>query len=116
MHLRSWTETFASPIARRLNQAAPGADLLPIDIVYLFSLCAFEYAVNRRIANFCHLFSEIEWQDWNYWWDLEKYVLISGCKSDDAKSKLMTGTTSRAQEIRSVQLKASAGSMSSCRD
>jgi hypothetical protein len=68
-----WTNIFAAPIANRLNSLAPGANLLPADIVSLMSLCAFESIALERMSSWCGVFTGKEFGQYEYYSDVEKY-------------------------------------------
>ncbi|KAJ3540298.1 hypothetical protein NMY22_g4362 [Coprinellus aureogranulatus] len=68
-----WTDIFAKPIADRLNTWAQGANLLPIDVISLMSLCAFESVAMEKLSLWCQLFGEEEFSQYEYYSDIEKY-------------------------------------------
>ncbi|KAH6908140.1 phytase [Coprinopsis sp. MPI-PUGE-AT-0042] len=68
-----WVDIFAAPIAERLNQVAPGANLSAGDAASVIPLCAFETLAQERLSPFCALFSPEEFQEYEYLMDLEKY-------------------------------------------
>ncbi|KAG8853712.1 hypothetical protein FRB91_004476 [Serendipita sp. 411] len=68
-----WLSKFAPNITARLNAAAPGSTLVDEDIPMLMSICSFESLAHYRTSKWCNVFSEGEWQDFEYWSDLEKY-------------------------------------------
>ena len=75
-----WLSIYGSPIATRLNQQAPGANLTVSDIYSLISLCPFG-TVSTPTFNyspFCHLFTESEFEQFEYSGDLDKYYK-TGC-------------------------------------
>jgi len=69
----AWGDIFGASIAQRLNEKAPGANLLPLDIPPLMSLCAFETVATELLSPFCHLFSYNEFAQYQYYDDLDKY-------------------------------------------
>jgi len=68
-----WQSIFARPIVHRLNQAAPGANLVDIDIPYLMSLCPFETVAKQTKSHFCDLFTQQEFEAFEYYGDLDKF-------------------------------------------
>ena len=75
-----WTNIFTPPIVERLNSWAPGANLLPADVPSLMSLCAFESIALEKLSPWCSLFTSKEFQQYEYWSDVEKYY-NRGCVS-----------------------------------
>lgn len=71
---------YGTPIAARLNNHAPGANLTVNDIPPLMSLCAFESIANDGPSPFCSLFSSQEFSQYEYFTDLGKYY-GTGCVS-----------------------------------
>lgn len=68
-----WTAIYATPIARRLSDSAPGAQLDASDIPSLMSLCAFETLAERSWSPFCDLFTSSEFDQYEYYSDLDKF-------------------------------------------
>lgn len=68
-----WQSIFASPIAARLNQEAPRAGLVASDITFLMSLCPLETLAKGVKSHFCDLFTEEEFEGYEYYQDLENY-------------------------------------------
>ncbi|PCH40555.1 phytase [Wolfiporia cocos MD-104 SS10] len=75
-----WLQQFAPPIAHRLNTAAPGTKLSDEDVFSLMAMCPFESIAlsgsRKRVkgkSEFCNLFSEDEWNAFEYHGDVEKY-------------------------------------------
>ena len=68
-----WTETFGAPIAQRLNDNAPGAQLTPPNIPSLISLCAFDSLVKLSWSPFCGIFTSSEFNQFEYFSDLDKF-------------------------------------------
>lgn len=73
-----WINVFAPSIAARINAAAPGANLSASDAVNLMALCAFETIAKESASHFCALFSQAEWDSYEYYGDLDKYY-GTGC-------------------------------------
>ena len=69
----TWTSTFATPIAARLNAQATGANLTAPDVVALMALCAFESVAREGLSDWCSVFEGKEWGMYEYWSDLDKY-------------------------------------------
>ncbi|KAJ4470090.1 phytase [Lentinula aciculospora] len=68
-----WIDIYAKPIIERLNAAAPGANLTTKDVHHLMELCAFHSAVIEDTSDWCQLFDEKEWKEFEYAKDLDKY-------------------------------------------
>ncbi|KAG5636122.1 hypothetical protein H0H81_009054 [Sphagnurus paluster] len=68
-----WLLKYGPPIADRLNTQAPGAKLTPTDAYNLLSLCAFESVHQNRLSPFCNVFSQEEFEQFEYSGDLDKY-------------------------------------------
>lgn len=72
-----WAEIFAAPIRDRLNHDLPGANLSTIQTVYMMDLCPFNTVASDTgaISQFCSLFSEKEWHQYNYYevWSRSTY-------------------------------------------
>jgi len=68
-----WQSVFAPPIVDRINQAAPGANLMDVDIPYLMMLCPFETVAKETRSQFCDLFTQKEFEAFEYYGDLNKY-------------------------------------------
>ncbi|KZP27638.1 acid phosphatase [Athelia psychrophila] len=70
---RYWRSIFASPIAARLNKGAPGAGLGTSDVLYLMTLCPLETVAKGVISPVCDLFTEEEFEGYEYYHDLDEY-------------------------------------------
>ena len=68
-----WSSKYGQPIAERLNAQAPGANLTAEDISNLISLCAIETVAKRTLSLFCYIFTPVEFAQFEYWADLDKY-------------------------------------------
>ncbi|KAH7923635.1 acid phosphatase [Leucogyrophana mollusca] len=68
-----WLEIFAPDIADRLNMAAPGANLTNSDVLNLMYMCPFETVANEAPSAFCGLFSQGEFNSFEYYEDLKDY-------------------------------------------
>ena len=70
-----WEAQFLPPIVTRVNSKLQGANLNAEEIIYLMDLCPFNTvgSPTARISPFCHLFSEKEWHQYDYYRSLEKY-------------------------------------------
>ncbi|KAI9446252.1 phytase [Lactarius indigo] len=68
-----WLATYAPPITRRLNLAAPGADLTDKDTYNLMSLCAFHSQAIKGPSPFCGLFTLEEFRGFEYFGDVDKF-------------------------------------------
>lgn len=64
-----WADIFAVPIRDRLNRDMPGANLSTIQTVYMMDICPFNTvaSLTGAISDFCALFSEEEWHQYNYY-------------------------------------------------
>jgi hypothetical protein len=81
--MSTWINTAFPPIAARLNDAAPGANLSPEDVYHLMMLCPFEtvahgyqrtkFGPTLKNSAWCDIFSEEEWKVFEYVGDLDKY-------------------------------------------
>ncbi|KAG6877281.1 hypothetical protein C0993_008875 [Termitomyces sp. T159_Od127] len=69
----AWLATYAPPIARRLNKNAPGANITISDVYSLMTMCAFESVSINSESAFCKLFSKTEFEELEYYGDLDKY-------------------------------------------
>ncbi|CAM1511151.1 Fc.00g086640.m01.CDS01 [Cosmosporella sp. VM-42] len=70
-----WKETFTPPIVARLNEKLPGANLTADDAVSVMDLCPYHTVntPNATLSDFCRLFSEDEWQGYDYYETLDKW-------------------------------------------
>ncbi|EJD01736.1 phosphoglycerate mutase-like protein [Fomitiporia mediterranea MF3/22] len=68
-----WQAIYATSIAARLNDAAPGANLTDADASNLISLCAFDTVANERPSPFCNLFDQTDFDGFEYLSDLDKF-------------------------------------------
>ena len=69
----AFIDVVAQSIAARLNSAAPGADLNPRDAHAIMHLCPFETVAKEKLSPFCSIFSEEEFEIYEYAGDLEKF-------------------------------------------
>ncbi|KAJ4477454.1 phytase [Lentinula aciculospora] len=69
----TWIAIYGQPIVQRLNSAIPGANLSSTDVYDLMALCAFESVATDSISDWCGLFDDEEWRDFEYEMDLDKY-------------------------------------------
>lgn len=69
----TWINIYAKPIADRLNEAAPGANLASVEVYYLMALCAFHSVAKETVSEWCGVFDEDEWKGFEYAMDLDKY-------------------------------------------
>ena len=72
---RKWQSIFMPPIAARLNQNLPGANLTMSDAEYIMDLCPFNTVASSTgaISPFCSLFTIEEWHQYDYYQSLGKY-------------------------------------------
>ena len=68
-----WLKAFAPPIAKRLEEAAPGSSLSDQDVFNVMAMCPFESVAKERISEFCLLFTDDEFKQFEYHGDVEKY-------------------------------------------
>ena len=71
--MKAFIDAAAQYIATRLNSAAPGANLNPQDAYAIMHLCPFETVAKEKPSPFCSLFSEEEFEIYEYAGDLEKF-------------------------------------------
>jgi hypothetical protein len=69
-----WASKFVPPIQKRIN-AALGTNLDETSIVYLMDMCPFDTLAHptANMSPFCDLFTEKEWQAYDYFQTLGKY-------------------------------------------
>lgn len=72
--MRTWASKFVPPIQERIN-AALGTKLGQNSIIHLMDMCPFDTMADphARMSDFCRLFSEKEWQAYDYLQTLGKY-------------------------------------------
>lgn len=70
-----WASIFTAPIAKRLTTDLPGAVLASGDVVALMDLCPFNTVADPsgKISPFCALFTDAEWDAYNYYETLNKF-------------------------------------------
>lgn len=75
----TWQAIFVPPIMARLNQNLPGANLSPMQTIYMMDLCPFNTVASSTgaISPFCALFSLDEWHQYDYYQSLGKYYGFS---------------------------------------
>ncbi|KAH8106453.1 phosphoglycerate mutase-like protein [Phellopilus nigrolimitatus] len=69
----AWQSVYATPIAARLNAAAPDANLTVDDVSSLISLCPFDTLAKETPSAFCSLFNQSDFYGFEYLGDLSKY-------------------------------------------
>jgi hypothetical protein len=71
----NWVNVFVPPIIERLESDLPGAKLGKGDIISLMDLCPFNTVAspNGALSAFCNLFTEQEWQQYDYYESLGKW-------------------------------------------
>ncbi|KAF8575066.1 phosphoglycerate mutase-like protein [Ramaria rubella] len=69
----AWQNAFGPFIAQRLNKAAPGVNLTNADIPSLISLCAFETLAKETPSPWCGVFTQQDFENYEYFGDLDKY-------------------------------------------
>jgi len=72
--MRIWASKFVPPIQKRVN-AALGTELSQTSIIHLMDMCPFDTIADPHasMSNFCRLFTEKEWQAYDYLQTLGKY-------------------------------------------
>ena len=70
-----WMSIFTPPITARLNENLPGVNFTSVETIYMMDLCPFNTVANDlgTISPFCSLFTEPEWQQYDYYQSLGKY-------------------------------------------
>lgn len=68
-----WVSVFAPPIAARLNEWAPGAHIKDKDVYPLMSMCPFHTLYLESRSPFCALFTEADFEAFEYRQDLDKF-------------------------------------------
>ncbi|KAK9897627.1 phytase [Cystobasidium minutum MCA 4210] len=68
-----WASVFTNPIAARLQREVVGHTVTAHDVIVLISLCAFQSVADNSLSKFCALFSKQEFEEYEYFNDLEKY-------------------------------------------
>ncbi len=70
-----WAKIFIPPIQMRLNAGLPGAKLSADQTIYMMDLCPFNTVADNdgNLSPFCALFTEAEWESYDYYESLGKY-------------------------------------------
>lgn len=68
-----WLATAFTPLAHRLNKAAPGAKLKAKDVYSLMALCPFDSLAYNRLSAICQLFDDKEFELFEYANDIDTY-------------------------------------------
>jgi len=71
--VKEFVDTAARHIATRLNSGAPGVNLTAQDAYAIMHLCPFDTVAKEAISPFCDLFSEGDFEVYEYAGDLEKF-------------------------------------------
>lgn len=71
----TWSSIFVPPITARLNKNLPGTNLSDTDAISIMDLCPFNTVASPSgtISEFCHLFTPLEWRQYDYYQSLGKY-------------------------------------------
>jgi hypothetical protein len=71
----NWTAVFLPNITQRLNENLPGANITADQTIYLMDLCPFNTVADTagRISTWCLLFTDDEWQSYDYYETLDKW-------------------------------------------
>lgn len=70
---KQWLKSYAPAIATRLETFVPGLELSNTDVRFLMALCGFEtaYLGGEKVSPWCNVFSDEEWGQNEYWYDLD---------------------------------------------
>ena len=70
-----WLDIFAPTITMRLNSDLKGMDFSNLDTIHMMDLCPFNTVASEigELSPFCDLFTELEWQQYDYFQSLGKY-------------------------------------------
>lgn len=70
----TWAAKFVPPIQRRVNSRL-GTNLTMTAIISLMDMCPYDTIADptAQISDFCHLFSEAEWHQYDYYQTLDKW-------------------------------------------
>ncbi|CAG8952476.1 hypothetical protein HYFRA_00001223 [Hymenoscyphus fraxineus] len=73
--MKTWADIFTPPITARLNENLPGVNFTSETTVYMMDLCPFNTIASPtgEIHAFCSLFTESEWNKYDYLQSLGKY-------------------------------------------
>ena len=71
----AWTESWLPAVRDRLNEKLLGANLTLEETIYMMDLCPFNTVANPNADEsvFCKLFSNEEWENYDYFESLEKW-------------------------------------------
>ncbi|TFK51816.1 acid phosphatase [Heliocybe sulcata] len=76
-YTNAWQDIYIPPIKHRLNKVAPGANLNNSNVYSLMALCPLESialsAAEWQFSQFCRLFKEKEWKQFEWHEDVKKY-------------------------------------------
>ncbi|KAF2683582.1 acid phosphatase [Lentithecium fluviatile CBS 122367] len=69
-----WAAQFVPPIQTRVNGKL-GTNLSSTEVIYLMDMCPFDTlsSPTAKVSNFCHIFTEDEWHQYDYYESLGKY-------------------------------------------
>ena len=68
-----WLDTAFTPLADHLNKVAPGAKLKVKDVYNLMALCPFDSLAYNRLSPLCQLFTDDEFELFEYANDIDTY-------------------------------------------
>ncbi|KAG9234958.1 histidine phosphatase superfamily [Amylocarpus encephaloides] len=73
--MSTWASIFVPPITARLNSNLPGVNFTTATTIDMMDLCPFNTVASPtgEISPFCALFTEIEWNQYDYYQSLGKY-------------------------------------------
>lgn len=71
---QTWADEFVPAVQARVNSKL-GTDLSATSIIYLMDMCPFDTLAHAsaKVSKFCHLFTEEEWHQYDYFQTLGKY-------------------------------------------
>lgn len=71
----AWNKIWVPKIMERLNLKLPGANLSLDETIFMMDLCPFESVAHDKVkvSKFCELFSEDEWQGYDYFQSIGKW-------------------------------------------
>lgn len=70
-----WKEIWVPTVRDRLNEKLPGGNFTLEETIYMMDLCPFETVADDTAekSEFCKLFSQNEWQNYDYFESLDKW-------------------------------------------
>lgn len=70
-----WKKLWVPSVRDRLDEKLPGANFTLEEVIYMMDLCPFETVANTNAekSDFCKLFSQEEWRNYDYFESLDKW-------------------------------------------